>query len=103
MHALDGPALRISPEDLVLRHYPFLSLRHARTKYLARRFDPSEIEVGRHVNRTGLTLEQMEFPSVPELERLERPDSIRLDRSRPRRAHYWQWRDTASDAVPAAT
>lgn len=93
-HRLDGEGLRLWDEELVLRHYLFLSQRHAMEKYAQRRFAPAELARGWHHNRNGLDPQRMRFPSPSRLQRLARLEQHALDPSRPQTVHYWQWPET---------
>ena len=90
-HLLAGDGMRVWDEDLVLRHYVFLSQQHAYEKYAGRRFSPTELTQGWHHNRIGLAPARMHFPPAARLHRLARIDQPALDVSRPERLHYWQW------------
>jgi glycosyltransferase involved in cell wall biosynthesis len=90
-HRLTGNNLRVSPENLVLRHYLFLSQDHAYRKYRQRRYSEDELARGWHGNRVDVSRRQLLFPSTKELHALRRVDQHALDRSRPRTQHYWEW------------
>lgn len=90
-HLLAGDGICVWNEDLVLRHYVFLSQQHALEKYAERRFSPTEVAQGWHHNRIGLAPARMRFPPSARLHRLSRFDQRVLDVSRPERLHYWQW------------
>lgn len=90
-HLLVGDDLRLSDQDLVLRHYLFLSQQHAFEKYARRRFSDAELARGWHNNRIGLTPTRMRFPPAARLHRLARLDQHAIDASQPERMHYWQW------------
>jgi glycosyltransferase involved in cell wall biosynthesis len=90
-HRLAGNDLRLSPENQVLRHYPFLSQEHAYGKYRQRRYSEDELARGWHGNRIDVSRQQFSFPPAKELQALRRVDQHALDRSRPRTQHYWEW------------
>jgi glycosyltransferase involved in cell wall biosynthesis len=92
-HRLTGKDLRLSPENQVLRHYPFLSQEHAYEKYRQRRYSEDELARGWHGNRIDVSRLQFSFPPARELQVLRRVDQHGLDRSRPRMKHYWEWAD----------
>lgn len=96
-HMLEGDTLKLSPESLILRHYPFLSQEHAYTKYAKRQFSALELSLGWHSNRIGIETSRFEFPSPEELQLLHDVGSHKLDYSRPRRLHYWEWPKTSLD------
>lgn len=95
-HLLAGPDLRLWDQDMVLRHYVFLSQRHALEKYAHRRFAQAELAIGWHHNRIGLAPGCMRFPPATRLHRLSRLDQRALDVSRPDKLHYWQWPEAAA-------
>lgn len=86
-HRLIGGDLQVHSRNLVLRHYPFLSAEHARSKYCRRTFASHDLARGWHLKRTGLLPEDMEFPSTERL--LEWSPGNPLDTSQPWRQHYW--------------
>ncbi len=86
-HHVVGEGLRVHSRNLVLRHYPFLSLEHARTKYVRRNFARRDIAKGWHARRMDLLPEDMEFPPVERL--LTWSPGAPLDTSRPWSRHYW--------------
>jgi len=94
-HRLTGEGLRLCDQDMVLRHYLFLSQQHAVEKYAQRRFCDAELARGWHHNRIGLTPARMRFPPAARLHRLERLDQHALDDARPERLHYWEWPEAA--------
>ncbi len=90
-HAIYGEGLRLAPEAFVLRHYIVTSQDHARRKYTERVYSEVELQRGWHANRTGRPAQAFDFPSAEALKRLPSAGSHALDRSDPRRAHYWDW------------
>ncbi len=90
-HVVYGEGLRLAPEAFVLRHYIVRSQDHARRKYTERVYAETELRRGWHANRTGRPAEAFEFPPPEALERLPSAASHALDRSHPRRTHYWDW------------
>lgn len=92
-HRLSGQDLRLHGRNLPLRHYPFLDIEHARSKYSTRRFAERGLAMGWHFNRRDLAAEDMEFP---ERERLKtRTPGQPLDESEPWPRHYWWERKLA--------
>lgn len=53
-HVVAFPDLRMYPEPFLMRHYLYLSVRHAIRKYVERVYDPAEIEMGLHRRRAAL-------------------------------------------------
>ena len=94
MSAGDTP-LQVAPENLVMRHRIVQNQRHARRKYLERRFQPAELKQGWHHNRLRLCARQLTFPDPAELQQLQRPDQRQLDRTQPHSQHYWHWPDAS--------
>lgn len=101
-HGLHGER-QISLECFALRHYIFRDQVHARTKYVSRSFCQAEVAVNWHRNRIGFDPEHFEFPETSTLCRLETPESRRLDRSNPKKRHYWQWHLNTNEAPPPLT
>jgi glycosyltransferase involved in cell wall biosynthesis len=85
-HQVRFDALRIYPQNFVMKHYLFLSIPHAHRKYIARTYDPSEVAVGWHRARAALRAEFIKLPSESELRRFVSDDE--LDASNPRMKHY---------------
>ena len=92
-HRLSEAGRQLHPQNLDLRHYPFLSQEHARLKYSTRRFAAQDIERGWHHHRRNVQPEDMDFPAVNRL-KLWEPGQP-LDRSDPWPLHYWVERKTA--------
>jgi glycosyltransferase involved in cell wall biosynthesis len=93
-HRLAGDNLRLSPENLVLRHYPFLSQQHAFEKYRQRQYNEDELARGWHGNRVDIEQRMFAFPPAAHLQVMDDLDQHTLDRSRPRTKHYWEWAAT---------
>jgi glycosyltransferase involved in cell wall biosynthesis len=66
-HIIHFPGLRMAPESLYSRHYPFLSLAHLESKYVSRRFAADEIAQGWHRVRSQLDPAKVKLPSESEL------------------------------------
>lgn len=91
-HRFEGPDVRLSPRELLMRHYIVRSQQHALDKYLHRRFAERELREGWHFNRVGLSAENLAVPARhANLKRIESFDDARFDLSQPLREHYWQW------------
>lgn len=89
-HRLEGAPLRIHPENFLLRHYPHLSLAHARRKYPTRQFAPEALARGWHHNRVDIDPAAVTLPSHDRLKHVAYPDDRDLDISTPWRQHYWE-------------
>lgn len=85
-HRLDFPGLRIAPDPLPMRHYLFLSRRHAVEKYVEREYDQAEVDGGWHGWRATLTEADIHLPAASEL-RLAIP-GLPLDPRDPRKHHH---------------
>jgi glycosyltransferase involved in cell wall biosynthesis len=92
-HRLSEAGRRLHPQNLDLRHYPFLSQEHARLKYSTRRFAAQDTARGWHHHRRNVQPEDMDFPAVNRL-KLWEPGQA-LDRSDPWPLHFWVERKTA--------
>jgi glycosyltransferase involved in cell wall biosynthesis len=84
-HRVDFPGLRLSPEPFLMRHYLYLSVEHAIRKYVERRYDPSEIDVGWHRRRTALRADDITLLSERVLRTYVSDDT--LDPSEPWTEH----------------
>ena len=85
-HVVRFRNLRMYPQSFPMRHYLFLSLRHAMEKFIARKYDSAEVKAGWHRWRSGLTEAMLKLPSENELRHYISDD--RLDPSDPRKRHY---------------
>ena len=85
-HEVRFPGLRQYPERFRMKHYVFLSVRHAVEKYVERGFDHDEVRFGWHGWRSGLAAEDIELPREVELRATS--DDSDLDPSEPWRRHY---------------
>ncbi|WP_261379325.1 ATP-binding cassette domain-containing protein [Denitratisoma sp. DHT3] len=85
-HQAEFPGRQLSPERLILRHYPFLSRRHLIEKYTRERvYSDYEVNVlGWHGKRANF---QAEESWLPPREELIEPDVDGWDTSAPRRTH----------------
>jgi hypothetical protein len=84
-HQVRFPGLRMYPQSFPMKHYLFLSLEHARRKYMQRSYDPGEVAAGWHRARAALRAEDVVLQSEREL-RVCGPDG-RLDPSDPLKRH----------------
>jgi glycosyltransferase involved in cell wall biosynthesis len=85
-HRLSFPGMRMYPKPFPMKHYLFLSVSHAIEKYVARNYDPAEVESGWHGWRARIAPADIRLPSKREL-RAARFDEG-LDPSDPRTRHY---------------
>jgi len=85
-HQVRFPGLRMYPESFRMRHYLFLGVPHAIRKYVNKRFDPTELEVGWHGWRSRLKPFMIKLPRQAELRTYTSDDE--LDASNPRTRHY---------------
>jgi glycosyltransferase involved in cell wall biosynthesis len=85
-HVIKFPKLKMYPKSFPMRHYLFLSIPHAREKFLGRKYDPEEVKKGWHRWRSRLTREMLKLPSEKELRVYVSDDQ--LDPSEPRKRHY---------------
>jgi hypothetical protein len=70
-----------------MRHYIFLSVPHALSKYLNRKHDPAALKRGWSRMRAELTPEKIRLPSQKELRYYTSDDE--LDPSNPLKQHLW--------------
>ena len=89
-HHLQGPDIRLYPENLVLRHYIALSADQFRRKYAGRIFPPQELAKGWHANRVNIDTRQIRLPPRNRLKELTSGDLSTLDRSDPWTRHFWE-------------
>jgi hypothetical protein len=84
-HHVHFPDQRILPTYFPMRHYLFLSMDHARRKWLERRYHPDEVKRGWHRARARLSPPDLRLLPQEALHRLT-PAGY-LDASRPRERH----------------
>lgn len=89
-HLLKGSAIKLCPNNFILRHYICLSQQHIFNKYLTRKFVSTELERGWHNNRVNLTRKQLTFPNAHNLKKLAHWSSNQFERSMPKPVHYWE-------------
>jgi glycosyltransferase involved in cell wall biosynthesis len=85
-HQVRFEGLRIFPQGFRMRHYFYLSVPHAIRKYVEKRYDPAEVEVGWHRLRARVRPETIKLPAEAELRPYLSDDE--LDPSNPRVQHY---------------
>lgn len=85
-HQVRFDTLRLFPQNFIMKHYLFLSISHARRKYIERIYDPSEVAAGWHRARAALRSELIKLPTQTELRDFVSDDE--LDASNPREKHY---------------
>jgi hypothetical protein len=73
------------PEFFKMRHYLFLSVPHALSKWVDRNYDETEVENGWHGWRASLTPDKIQLPSQKELRYYTSDDE--LDASKPLTRH----------------
>jgi len=89
-HCASIPEMRLCPVFFVMKHYQFLSVKHAIHRYARLNYDPKELDSGMHGGYTGWrnTLSEQLF-GLPHAGDLRAIDCDRaLDASEPRRTHY---------------
>ena len=85
-HKVSFPGLRMFPHSFPMRHYFFLSIPHAKEKFIQRQYDPKEVKAGMHRARAKLKPKQIRLPSQTMLRFYQSDDQ--LDSSNPRTRHY---------------
>jgi Glycosyl transferase family 2 len=85
-HEARFPGRRVYPRFFPMKHYLFLSVPHAIEKYVERRYDADEVELGWHGWRSQLSTSDLRLPSQTELRSSLSDDD--LDPSEPRKRHY---------------
>jgi glycosyltransferase involved in cell wall biosynthesis len=99
-HVIQGPDVRLSPTDFVLRHFVALSERQVVEKYRGRSFSKEDLARGWHGDRFGFSSASYRLEPRSELRKLASPYSREYDVSAPQRTHYWEWPAASeSDAV----
>lgn len=84
-HQVRFPGLRALPESFPMRHYLFLSVAHAKEKWVERPYAPDELERGWHRMRAALRASDIRLQSRSSL-RTYTTDAA-LDASEPLTAH----------------
>jgi hypothetical protein len=92
-HKLTGSNVKIYGTNFTLRHYICLSLEHARTKYLERKYSDKEVKnLKWHGNRTIITKQNLNLPRSENLQRESKwLPCFPLSRKLPKQTHFWEW------------
>jgi glycosyltransferase involved in cell wall biosynthesis len=85
-HQVRFPGVKMYPLSFSMRHYLFLSARHAVEKFVSRGYDPLEVRQGWSNWRSQLRPDWIEFPDAAELREFAGDSS--LDFSNPRTRHW---------------
>ncbi len=83
-------AVRLFPQNFILRHYIALSFKQAQKKYLQRVFSQEELSKGWHANRLRMTPKNLQAPSMKRLTALP-PDELPSADIPAQKQHYWDW------------
>lgn len=86
-HSAEFENRHIFPENFILRHYIFLSKRHAVKKYTQRKFAPYELARGLHVKRASFAEEYFQFPDSDFVKQLTKDG--KWDTSSPSKTHFF--------------
>lgn len=78
---------KVYPVNFILRHYIFLSKRHALEKYGKRIYSPEELAKGWHKKRAEFNPEKLKFPNKKNLKKIS--DDRVWDRSEPLAQHFF--------------
>jgi glycosyltransferase involved in cell wall biosynthesis len=84
-HRVAFPGRRAYPEPFRMRHYLYLSVEHARRKFVERHYDPAEVAAGWHRRRAALRASDVSLVSESELRTYVSDDL--LDPTDPRTEH----------------
>ena len=95
-HIVEGSSVRLHSVDFILRHYIVLSLAHARSKYLSRKFAEPELARGWHRNRSIITADNLKLPSQEKLKQVSRPGAKNFSKADPMHTHFWEWSEVPS-------
>lgn len=90
-HFLAGEGMKLCPANFILRHYIALSHQHAIRKYVGRKFDERELNMGWHFNRFGLMPDDLRLRPSTHLRQLDHWGQQQFDLSAPSTLHYWEW------------
>lgn len=85
-HKVKFPSLKMYPASFPMKHYLFLSVKHALKKYAHKIYDPKELAVGWHGGRARVSVDNIRLPSRQLLK--EYIDDRMLDAGNPRKKHY---------------
>ena len=75
-HRIDFEGLSPYPESFAMRHYLYLSVSHAVSKYVQRVFDPAAVESGWHRRRAALSVDSVALLSQAELREAGSDDDL---------------------------
>lgn len=92
-HVLRGADVRMYCDDFILRHYIVLSERHARRKYLYRRYSDADLKRGWHGNRLRFSRANLRLQWRPEIKQLLSPHCRDYDLRHPVKHHFWEWQN----------
>jgi len=90
-HKLSGAEINVAPESFILKHYLVMSYEHAIKKYVGRKFSERELQMGMHKKRAALNEQKLQLPQIESLSVISRWDSVELDRTGPKKSHFWDW------------
>jgi glycosyltransferase involved in cell wall biosynthesis len=88
-HQVKFEGLEMAPESLYMRHYLYLSVEHAREKFLQRRYSSKEVEEGFHGWRAKVQEQHIQLPSESEMPGRYEADHL-LDPSSPLKHHLME-------------
>ncbi len=107
-HLVRFPGLKMYPESCYMRHYQFLSVSHAITKYVDRVYDPDGLKRGWHGWHADMKPELMVLPNPSDLRTYFSDRALNADN--PRKQHHLEeiWRregmrTRASEIAPTLT
>jgi Glycosyl transferase family 2 len=83
-HLIRFPGLRMYPQTFPMRHYPFLSIAQAVSKYGAREHDPNAVKAGFHTWRARFEPAILKLPSQADLQTYVSDDQLNTCKSRNR-------------------
>lgn len=91
-HTLHGNDIRVSPHEMLLKHFIVRSQAHALEKYLNRSFAPTDLSYGWHENRRNFTKDNLTLPGRNQgLLRLSSPMHAPSTLPSPVTRHFWEW------------
>lgn len=90
-HQVRFPDLKMAPQSLYMRHYLYLSVEHAREKFVQRLYSAEEVEGGFHGWRAEVRPEHLQLPSESEFPGRYEGDHL-LDPTKPFKRHLLQER-----------
>ncbi|MFC1664144.1 glycosyltransferase family 2 protein [Pseudomonadota bacterium] len=90
-HTLPMDQIRLFPQNMVLRHYIFLSRQHAIQKYERRVYRKAELQKGWHSNRVNVDWAKLTMPDKCILQDSSGNLEGELTKSQPMTKHFWDW------------